>query len=123
MSAAEELQIGPRLTVRCRAQSGSIAELEVLDISAGGCMVEYVGWQADPGERVLTTVRGLGVEPSRLIWVEDGRAGIAFERPLHTAVYDYLAALLDGREADRSLAAAEAKEKAAKAPAPKRKVY
>ena len=39
---------------------------------------------------MLTTVRGIGVQSSHLVWMEDGRAGIAFEQPLHAAVYDYV---------------------------------
>jgi len=78
------------LRVKCRAKSGSASELEVLDLSAGGCMVEYRGWSAKPGERVLATLPGLAAQPGQLVWVEDGKAGIAFEQPLYDAVLDLL---------------------------------
>lgn len=74
------------LRVKCRARSGMTAELAVLDISAGGCMVEYRGWSARAGERVLATLPGLTSLPAELVWIEDNRAGIAFEQPLHEAV-------------------------------------
>jgi PilZ domain len=112
------------LTVRCKAQSGSQAELAVLDISAGGCMVESAGFTADPGERVLSTLSGIGVQSGRLVWMEEGRAGIAFDQPLHTAVYDYFCAWLDGRLAlERAAEARASAELAAKAKGPKRLVY
>jgi len=112
------------LMVLCRAKSGSVADLKVLDISPGGCMVDAAGWCADVGERVLTTVRGIGVQASNLVWMEDGRAGIAFEQPLHTAVYDYLLARLAGRvELEREAAAREAEARTERRSGPRRKLY
>jgi len=114
---------GP-LTVLCRAKSGSTAELQVLDISPGGCMVDASGWIADLGERVLTTVRGIGVQPSNLVWMEDGRAGIAFEQPLHTAVFDYLVARLEGHiESEREAAARAEAALAERRVGPRRRVF
>lgn len=78
------------LTVRCRAQSGAMAILPIIDLSPGGLLVPNKGWDAMPGERVLATFGGLGVRSSQLVWVEDGQAGIAFDEPLHAAVYDQL---------------------------------
>ncbi|RPF71900.1 PilZ domain-containing protein [Aurantiacibacter spongiae] len=78
------------LRIRCRARSGMNADLEVLDISEGGCMVECRGWSASEGERVLATLPGLAAQPATLVWKEDGRAGIAFEQPLHEAVFTHL---------------------------------
>lgn len=82
------------IRVKCRARSGMSADLAVLDISAGGCMAAATGWTARPGERVLATLPGLAAQPAELVWIEDGRAGIAFEQPLHEAVLDRLLALL-----------------------------
>lgn len=87
---------GNPLRVRCRAKSGMTAELDVLDISAGGCMVAYRGWSATPGERVLAALPGLSAQPAELVWIEDGRAGIAFEQPLYEAVLDHLQARMAG---------------------------
>jgi hypothetical protein len=113
------------LMVLCRAKSGAVADLQVLDISPGGCMVASAGWMADLGERVLTTVRGIGVQTSHLVWMEDGRAGIAFEQPLHAAVYDYLLARLEGYvESEREAAArAEAEQAERRMAGPRRKLY
>ena len=75
-----------RLKVKCRAKSGMTAELDVLDLSEGGCMVSYRGWSARVGDRVLATLPGLAAQPGQLVWIEDGNAGIAFEQPLYGPV-------------------------------------
>ena len=84
------------MRARLRGKAGSSADLAVLDLSAGGCMVHAGGWSARPGERVLTTLPGLAAQPGELVWLEDDRAGIAFEQPLHEAVLDNLQARLRG---------------------------
>lgn len=80
--------------VKCRARTGISADFAILDISAGGLMTECIGWTAKPGDRVLATLPGLAAQPMELIWKEDGRAGLAFETPLHEAVLDRLCAVL-----------------------------
>ncbi len=80
--------------VKVRARTGGSVDLEVLDVSAGGCMVDFRGSAARPGERVLVTLPGLSALPAELVWAEDGRAGIAFEAPLHETVLDRLRSLL-----------------------------
>ena len=82
------------LRIKCRSRRGMSADLQVLDISIGGAMVEASGWTATPGDRVLLTLPGLSAQPGELIWNEDGRAGIAFEQPLHETVFDKFAAQL-----------------------------
>ncbi|AKQ41487.2 hypothetical protein CP97_04770 [Aurantiacibacter atlanticus] len=70
------------------------AELEVLDLSIGGAMVEARGWSTQIGERVLLTLPGLSAQPGELVWLEDGRAGIVFEQPLHETVFDKFNAMI-----------------------------
>ncbi|GGD58316.1 hypothetical protein GRI62_01525 [Erythrobacter arachoides] len=82
------------LRLKCRSRRGASADLEVLDISIGGAMVESRGWSAEVGERVLVTLPGLSAQPAELVWMEDGRAGIAFEHPLHETVFDRLEAMI-----------------------------
>lgn len=76
--------------MKCRARSGRNVDLEVLDISAGGAMVDCRGWSAAPGERVLVTIPGLSAQPADVVWREDDRAGIAFEQPLYEPVLIHL---------------------------------
>ncbi len=80
--------------VKVRAKTGGSIDLQVLDISAGGCMVDFHGSAARPGERVLVTLPGLSALPGDLVWADDGRAGIAFEAPLHETVLERLRAML-----------------------------
>lgn len=82
------------LRIKCRSRRGMSAELVVMDISIGGAMVAAQGWSASPGDRVLVTLPGLSAQPAELVWSEDGRAGIAFEQPLHETVFDKFAAQL-----------------------------
>jgi hypothetical protein len=77
-------------TVKCRARSGGHVDLAVLDISAGGCMVDQQGLSARQGERVLLTLPGLAAQPASVVWIEEGKAGIAFEHPLYDAVLNLL---------------------------------
>jgi len=74
----------------CRSQSGMKIELPVLDISPIGCMVDRVAWSAQPDDRILIQLEGLGFQPARVSWVEDERVGIEFEQLLHEAVLERL---------------------------------
>ncbi|RJY09197.1 PilZ domain-containing protein [Aurantiacibacter aquimixticola] len=84
----------PVLRIKCRSRRGASAELEVLDISIGGAMVQAQGWSAEIGDRVLITLPGLSAQPAELVWIEDGRAGLTFEQPLHETIYDKFSALV-----------------------------
>ncbi len=80
------------LRIKCRSRRGMSADLVVLDLSIGGVMVEARGWSAAPEDRILVTLPGLSAQPAEVVWIEDGRAGIAFEQLLHETVYDKFAA-------------------------------
>lgn len=88
-----------KLMAKCRFQNGSSADLEVLDLLFGGCMVDRKRAQADPGMRVLVKLPGLAFQPGEVVWVEDANAGIAFEQPLHEAVLEHLWQTLSSRQA------------------------
>ncbi|MCL6249595.1 PilZ domain-containing protein [Altererythrobacter sp. KTW20L] len=79
-----------KLLAKCRFSSGSTSDLEVLDLSHGGCMIDRKRANADPGARVLVKLPGLASQAGEVVWVEDERAGIAFEQPLHEAVLEHL---------------------------------
>ncbi|KLI64345.1 PilZ domain-containing protein [Aurantiacibacter marinus] len=83
--AAQEKAV---LRIKCRSRRGMSADLEVLDISIGGAMVAAQGWTGRQGDRMLVTLPGLSAQPAELIWIEDGRAGIVFEQPLHETIFD-----------------------------------
>ena len=79
-----------RHTVKCRLKSGSTVDLDLLDVSAGGAMVDCKRWGMEAGDRVLVKLPGLAFQPGAVVWVEDEHAGIAFEQPLHEAVLVHL---------------------------------
>lgn len=79
-----------KLLATCRFQAGSTAELQVLDLSHGGCMVNRKRCNTEQGARVLVKLPGLGFQPASVAWLEDDHAGLAFEQPLHEAVLAHL---------------------------------
>jgi len=78
------------MKARIRLQSGAKIELDVLDLSAAGCMIDRRGWSARPGDRALVQLEELGFQPGSVVWVEDDHAGIEFEQLLHEAVLERL---------------------------------
>ena len=62
----------------------------MLDISPIGCMLDRLAWSAQPDERILIQLEGLGFQPARISWIEDQRIGIEFEQLLHEAVLSRL---------------------------------
>jgi len=76
-----------------RYQSGRKLTLPVLDISLGGCMVDARSWSIRPGEPVSVKLPSLNWQPAKLVWNEDGRAGIAFEEMLYEPTLEHLNAL------------------------------
>ena len=73
-----------------RYRSGMKLQLPVLDISLGGCMVDAGAWSIRPGETVSVKLPGLGFQPAEVVWIEDQRAGIAFEEPLYEPTLEHL---------------------------------
>ena len=82
----------PWFVAKCRSASGMKYDLPVLDLSAGGCLVEmgFRGFRI--GDRVLVGLPGLSAIPGEVVWIEEGHAGIAFENVLHEAIYENLLA-------------------------------
>ena len=78
-------------TVRYR--SGNKMQLPVLDISLGGCMVDARSWAVKPEESVSIKLPGLNYQPARVVWIEDGRAGIVFEELLYEPTLEHLSRL------------------------------
>lgn len=90
MTAWRVADLAQKFSVKCRSKSGSNVELEVLDISPGGCMVDSKRWAIDEGARALVQLPGLSFQPVTVVWIEDGKAGLQFEQPMHEAVLDNL---------------------------------
>lgn len=57
----------------------------VVDLSTGGCGIE-TELHLECEMRVWLKLPGLESWPCRVVWSADGRAGLAFDRPMHQAV-------------------------------------
>ncbi|HSG33205.1 MAG TPA: PilZ domain-containing protein [Sphingomonadaceae bacterium] len=79
---------------KCRSRSGSSIELPIIDISASGCLVDRLAWSARPNDQIKIALEGLASRPATVVWVEDDRAGIAFETMLYEPVVNHLRAKL-----------------------------
>ena len=79
-----------QLRITCRAKSGDSAELEMCDLSEGGCMAIFGEWSAAPGERILARLPGQDWQSADVIWVEDGLVGLVFEKLLYEPTFLYL---------------------------------
>ena len=90
MATAYDLDRSRGLTIQCRGRSGASLELEVLDISLAGCLVERRAWSANTGDRVLVKLPGLAYQSAEVVWVEDNQAGVAFEELLYEPVLEHL---------------------------------
>jgi len=74
-------------------RSGRKMQLPVLDISLAGCMVDARAWSAQADENVSIKLPGLGFRPAKVVWNEDGRAGIIFEELLYEPTLEHLTSL------------------------------
>ena len=59
----------------------------VIDLSTHGCGIEIASHLA-AGDRVWIALPGLENWGGHVVWAQDGRAGIGFDRPLHQGVVD-----------------------------------
>lgn len=57
-------------------------------------MVECQYWSAVPGDRVLVKLPGFDFQGASLVWIEEGKAGIAFEELLHDLTFNKLKGLI-----------------------------
>ena len=78
------------MKARLRLKTGGKIELQVLDLSPIGCMIDRRGWSAQADDRVLMQFDGLGFLPGKVLWGEGDHAGIEFEELFHEAVLERL---------------------------------
>lgn len=79
------------LAARLRDRGATVIDVEVLNLSTHGFMVQ--GEVAiEPGGNAWLKLAGLEPQGSRLVWREDGKAGFEFLTPLHTSTLELLVA-------------------------------
>lgn len=78
------------LSTTVRYHSRAKMQMPVLDINIGGCMLDARGWSVKPNEHVSVKLPGLGFIGAIVIWIEDQRAGIAFDEALYAPTLEHL---------------------------------
>jgi len=96
MASLANLDKSAPTQLQCRYRSGMRLDLKILEVSAGGCMVESPGWSVRPDEGISVKLPGLGYQHATVVWIEDGRAGVAFEEPLYGPMLEHIERLLTG---------------------------
>ena len=89
------------LFARCRSRTGLVVELEVLDISPLGCMVNRRIWSVRQDDCVLIKFPELAFLAATVLWVETEQAGIVFEQPLYEPVLDHMIRQIANRKISR----------------------
>lgn len=79
-----------RYDAEVRYRSGQKMRLPVLDIGLGGCMVDARAWSVRAGEQITVRLPGLVAQQATVVWIEDQRAGIAFEELLYEPTLEHL---------------------------------
>jgi hypothetical protein len=78
------------LPARLRRSNGSSAEIEVLDVSLAGCLIERRALPLSVDDRVLLRLADLSFMPATVIWIEEQDAGLVFETELYEPVLEHL---------------------------------
>ena len=90
MHLPDEFSDEKALMAKIRNARGGMTDVKILDLSAAGCMIDPRGVGLKQNDRVLVKMEGMEFIPSFVLWMEDNRAGIAFERLIHETVYEHL---------------------------------
>ena len=91
MERRKNERFAARYNAEVRYRSGQKMQLPVLDIGLGGCMVDARSWGIRAEEEIFIRLPGLESRPAKVIWIEDQRAGIAFEELLYEPTLEHLA--------------------------------
>jgi hypothetical protein len=82
-----QVQVGAGLSANIRPST----PVSITDLSCGGCGIE-TELLLNPDDRVWLKLPGFEAWPCKVVWAEDGRAGLAFDHSLHPAVVDHVVA-------------------------------
>ncbi|MFT3967213.1 MAG: PilZ domain-containing protein [Sphingobium sp.] len=67
----------------------------VTDISRDGCRLAMAAGSLHPGMAVRIMFPGFAGRGARIVWTEGDRAGCLFERPMPSAILDYIIRMSD----------------------------
>ena len=77
------------LAASMREAGATVVDAEVLNLSTSGFMAK-TDLPLEAGQYVFLKLPGIEAMNSKVIWVEDGKAGFEFTSPLHPATLDQL---------------------------------
>ena len=93
---AEEKRAEARyeLSSKARLRQGKVRHPDaiVLDLSQGGCLIEYGHFHLTLGT-ITVTLPGFEAFTGLVRWIEGQTAGVWFDRPLHPAIVDHITGL------------------------------
>ena len=90
MATESSVNAGGQMLARIRCKGMDVPNIEVLDLSLAGCMVRTGVWRAREEQRVHVSLPGIASVPGKLLWIENGRAGVLFDELLNQVVYEHL---------------------------------
>lgn len=79
------------LAARLRDPGASVTEVEILNLSTDGFMAKGIS-SVEEGCNVWLKLSGLEPQSSRVVWVEEDKAGFEFLNPLHPSVVEAIIA-------------------------------
>jgi hypothetical protein len=78
------------LVSRLRSRTGRVNEVNVIDLSLAGCLIEKQALVIYLEDRILLKLPGLRYLPAHVAWIEDRHAGLVFEEPLYEPVLNHV---------------------------------
>lgn len=78
------------LVSRMRSRTGRVNEVNVMDLSLAGCLIEKQALVIRLAERILIKLPGLRYLPAHVAWIEDRHAGLVFEEQLYEPVLNHV---------------------------------
>lgn len=86
-------RIASENVIHVRSALQKVSGITLLDLSVSGCRVRTIGSPLATGQLLIVRPEGIEGLEGIVRWVEDGEAGIEFNRPLHPSVLDHLVAM------------------------------
>ena len=77
------------LAASLREPGATVADAEVLNLSTSGFMAKS-DMALETGQYVFLKLPGVEALQSKVVWVEEGKAGFEFNSPIHQATLDQL---------------------------------
>ena len=106
MQARQSLRVLSRATGSCKTARGFQWDVQLDDLSCGGCRVDDPRGGLELGRMVKLFIAGTGPHHAEVAWRQGNRVGLEFLKPLPERVFRHLAAeeWAEAQAADRATA-------------------